>query len=468
MKCRFCKAQIPDDTQFCPNCGHELAPDDTQIYYNMGDSGNDSDGSTQLVNNNDGATQLVNNNDGATQLVNNNDGATQLVNDNDGATQINNSYSPNQGDPYGYNAQQNGYPQPQNGGGPAYGYDHKKPGGGKSSPFLYVSIGVGAVLLLVGAWFLVSSLIGNSAVNKFADSFAGAVNSRDMTSLMAMYPGLSENDSLAVLPADKPKIEKVQEGDGKSYKIAYGDSIAVIVRDYGDDKVSVVESFGLLLFPEEKVDYAKSKSVWLDGANDLAHAEALRDPGFIDAFKRDKAVLTDERIRDVIKKNKCTKMYNLVAKVFDLAVAAQLEYEGDWGDPYYSVLDSYEILSQSDNVATVAVDYYDNYTNRKSQYLVTLKKEKLPDSTTGEDIYVWLIDDVENHPEWAKNRSSMADYINGTYSEIQNHGGASNYWDDVFYSEYGDPIFSSKDEYLKAANKFTSALKEYFPGGIAQ
>lgn len=336
---------------------------------------------------------------------------------------------------------------------------------GKKDNYKYTLFAIaGLVFLAAIVWGVVALTRSGDPVRIFAGDLESAVKRNDIKSLMLAYPGLAENDSLVSEFDNSPKIEKV-DGNGDIFKLDYGNAV-VYVKKRGRS-VGIEESYGLLAFPEDRVDYALSKKIWNDKANDLEKAAIMNDADFIDSYKKHIAVLTDDRIRDVIKNHKCTKSYNLITKVFKLAREASITYEDVWSEHDYNAKNTYKILSQSDDEATVAVNYHDNYSDANRKYVMTLKKEKYRDSS-GEDIYIWLIDDIADHPDWMENRSEKAAYINDVYRTIKEHGGPANYWESMNYDMYDPSLLKPYDIYVKNAQKFIDALNEYFPGGIAK
>lgn len=303
--------------------------------------------------------------------------------------------------------------------------------------------------------------VNNKEVSQFAHDFADYVNVDDREELYYYYPELEPTDSLiSFLNAEDVSVNRA--GLSGNFKITYSPETYLIVEKSGDNDFRIVESYGLLAFPKEKIEFASQKGVWKERGNDMAKRKAMSSPTFEDEYLRYICVLTDNRIRDVIRNNKRTASYNMIGRLYREAKEADLysNYvdELSIGNP----MSSFNIVSQNDDEAVVEVNYYDDQLRRYSNYTVTLKKQKISDNGTVE--YVWDIDDILGHPDKSRNRAYRSFYINSVYSGIMSEGGPSAYWNSTM--EYGDE--SEKIEYMDKANKFIQDLEKNFPDGKAR
>lgn len=184
--------------------------------------------------------------------------------------------------------------------------------------------------------------------------------------------------------------------------------------------------------------------------------------GLTDAELRAMCILTPERIENVIKNNKNTASLNTVRRLYEKACLASLYDDSESSASY--PMKSFEILSQDDDKAEIKVYYTDRYNSSGASYHVTLRKQKIVDD--GNEEYVWDIDEISGHPINSKNRSTMVNYINGTYNDIKAYGTNLDYLSSIIDPEFLD--YEETVDYLTKIEDFVQSMDQHFPDGKAK
>lgn len=165
-----------------------------------------------------------------------------------------------------------------------------------SRKLLYVIIALLVALIAGGVYYLVSgsgdgsgdsgsssgSDSGDKDVKEFVAKFAQAVEGGDRATIDAMYPDAKNAESLALkYNADSMRIEEMQAEN--QFKVHLGKTDLVLTKDE-NKQVKVKESFGLFVWPEDKMDFALATGWVTKELNDVQIAERFADEGFVNSL----------------------------------------------------------------------------------------------------------------------------------------------------------------------------------------
>lgn len=141
------------------------------------------------------------------------------------------------------------------------------------------------VLLGVAATFLMVSCSAdksekpqeeNVEIQKFAEKFASFTKANQIDSIKAVYP-TANFDSVASIANDSISISESGAG---LFKINYTPEKWIDVKVGVDGKMTVENSKGIAVFPEEKYQTAKTTGMLNDSINDVKTQELLNDEAY--------------------------------------------------------------------------------------------------------------------------------------------------------------------------------------------
>ena len=156
---------------------------------------------------------------------------------------------------------------------------------------------------MVLALLLLCACDKNAEVKQFMTDLTAAIEKNDKAAIEKMYPAAAKADSLALaFDAEKAQIEALEDG---SIKIALGEGKDItLVKNEGDGSLSVKESHGVFVYPQERMDFAL-KTGWYDKTlDDIKNADRLADTLFV-KYLNDK--IAGAIIADLKSKVKVTK-----------------------------------------------------------------------------------------------------------------------------------------------------------------
>ncbi len=133
-----------------------------------------------------------------------------------------------------------------------------------------------------GTMSLSESDSGDKDVKEFVAKFAQAVEGGDRATIDAMYPDAKNAESLALkYNADSMRIEEMQAEN--QFKVHLGKTDLVLTKDE-NKQIKVKESFGLFVWPEDKMDFALATGWVTKELNDVQIAERFADEGFVNSL----------------------------------------------------------------------------------------------------------------------------------------------------------------------------------------
>lgn len=137
-------------------------------------------------------------------------------------------------------------------------------------------------LLCLGLLGVISCSQNKKRVQAFAETFVGYVNANQMDSIKAVYP-TANFDSIAPLTADSIQITET-EG---LYRVNYGGSQWIEVKENEEGTLTVENSKGIAVFPQEKYEIAVGTGMLNDSIPDIKAQELLNDSTYF-AWLNDK------------------------------------------------------------------------------------------------------------------------------------------------------------------------------------
>lgn len=130
-------------------------------------------------------------------------------------------------------------------------------------------------------------------VRNFGKNFTQQASAGQLEALAASYPELS--DVKTVVPLNSENIIVTQPEAGL-YQITLADGVTMNVTRSDDGAIKIVDSHGLFVFPEDKVEIAKKTGMWNDNLSDAQLNERMKDEDFFKWVKNN----GDVKINDII------------------------------------------------------------------------------------------------------------------------------------------------------------------------
>ena len=130
-------------------------------------------------------------------------------------------------------------------------------------------------------------------VRNFGKNFAEQASAGQLDALTASYPELS--DVKTVVPLNSENIIVTQTESGL-YQITLAEGVTMNVKRSEDGTIKVVDSHGLFVFPEDKVEIAKKTGMWDANLSDAQLNERMKDKDFFTWVKNNRDVKTNNII----------------------------------------------------------------------------------------------------------------------------------------------------------------------------
>ena len=201
--------------------------------------------------------------------------------------------------------------------------------------FLVIAILVG------GGYWWYNRNSDDTEVRLFVDYFATAVQNGDKTTMYKLYPNAVKAESLHIDGYNKDSITIIHKNDNDTIDVKLTKTQSIrLKRDASNDKMQIVSSKGLFVFPVEQMDFAIKTGMVNKSLEDGIIAERLNDPEFIPWIIDD--------------------FENMMLQ--NLKVAGELQYIGD--PVYYSF---------SEAMAIAIVENHTNFTIYGEDYDVIFK-----------------------------------------------------------------------------------------------
>lgn len=349
----------------------------------------------------------------------------------------------------------------------------KKPKRGNRMVWIYVIIaliivGIGTVALI----YFLSNVMGSDKETEkkpreekeFAELFREYVNSGNREGIQMLYPSVSPADSILSTLNGGLKIEKHEY---ETITVNYGPDVTFYLSSDADG-LKYVDSYGFLLWPDEMVEYAVSCGRWNESASDMEKKNLMGNSDFYDSYRLATCPLTSERIKKVIKGNNATLEYNILGHMVRDIKAMNVALSGyGYDEEKVTPTGDYTILSSDDSSVEVDVEYTYGESGYIRHYTVVLRPEKV-ESANGNVSYVWLIDDVKNHPEDDRNRNVRERMVRSFYNGLKQYVSPESYWfynyNRYYYSLEGDSsdLQRAKKKFIELAEKFILSYEDFY------
>lgn len=138
-------------------------------------------------------------------------------------------------------------------------------------PLILIGIGV--------AIWIPESPKNEKVVEDFAFRFGNFANNNQRDSIMKYYPGFELSDSIIAIPVTDLKVTT---DEGKNvYSIEYSPEIYIKVENK-EGEIHVLESKGLIAYPQDRIETAKQTGLWSDNLNDVELKQRMNDEGFFE------------------------------------------------------------------------------------------------------------------------------------------------------------------------------------------
>ena len=178
-------------------------------------------------------------------------------------------------------------------------------------------------------------------VRNYGKYFVEKLNANQLDSLTASYPDIAKADSIVSLQSDTIIVKESAPGQ---FEIVLMDGVTLTVVRADDGSISVAESKGLFVFPEDKVSLSKQTGMWDDKLSDTQLSERMKDEEF---FKY---------IQDQIKK-----------KTSNIITVTKLTWPKEYANDPYAFVGNYEGTQTITNHSDIPLD--------GSEYSFIRKKE---------------------------------------------------------------------------------------------
>ena len=150
-----------------------------------------------------------------------------------------------------------------------------------------IIIGIVAALIIMaggiaGYYFYVQSAEPKEykLIRDFNERLLSFITNNDISLASHLYPALNLNDSLNKNIFNNDfEISILESPD--SYKITYNPDINYIIRRDGDNFI-IVDSHGLLAFPEDKLEISKKTGLWDSSLSDIELSKRIHDDKFFE------------------------------------------------------------------------------------------------------------------------------------------------------------------------------------------
>ena len=119
-------------------------------------------------------------------------------------------------------------------------------------------------------------------VRDYGRYFVEKLAANQVDSIKATYPDIVKGDSL--LPVKSDTIIVVESAPGK-FDVTLAEGIILKVNRSEEGDITVAESKGLFVFPDDKVELAKKTGMWDDNLTDAQLAERMNDNDFFEWVK---------------------------------------------------------------------------------------------------------------------------------------------------------------------------------------
>lgn len=131
-------------------------------------------------------------------------------------------------------------------------------------------------------------------VDEFAVKFAEFVNDNEKDSILKYYPDFLLSDSLVEVDTDDIRIKKESE---TSYIIEYSSDIVLETEINKSGKITIENSYGLISFPEDKIDLAKKTGMWDSEISDTDLSRRMNDNEFFEYLNNN----AKEKTKNILK-----------------------------------------------------------------------------------------------------------------------------------------------------------------------
>lgn len=136
------------------------------------------------------------------------------------------------------------------------------------------------LMLFIGLGLIVScgkKATPEDEVRNYGKYFVEKLNAGQLDSLKSSYPDISKADSIVSLQSDTIIVKESAPGQ---FEIVLMDGVTLTVVRADDGSISVAESKGLFVFPEDKVSLSKQTGMWDDKLSDTQLSERMKDEEF--------------------------------------------------------------------------------------------------------------------------------------------------------------------------------------------
>lgn len=135
-------------------------------------------------------------------------------------------------------------------------------------------IGVGQIIVSCTQEQKVTS---EEEVRNYGKYFVEKLTLQQFDSITPTYADITKADSIAPVKTDTISVVESTPG---VFDVTLTEGVKLKVNRAEDGAISVAESKGLFIFPEEKMEIAKKTGMWEDNLNDVQLAERFKDEAF--------------------------------------------------------------------------------------------------------------------------------------------------------------------------------------------
>ena len=173
-------------------------------------------------------------------------------------------------------------------------------------------------------------------IRKNIGNFALYSGSNQIDSLRIFYPGIPDGENIVAVDTAGMNIQSL--GTGK-YIVTFPSGITLNVTMLGDTAITVTESFGLITYPEDKMDIARKTGQWADSLNDVQLYSRMHDEGF-QAFLKKRAINP--------------------SKILTVGSPVHENYGGSSCDGYTPIINNTDVQINGSDYSIIINDYYDD------------------------------------------------------------------------------------------------------------